>query len=99
MDGVFRFASPGNKAQFGGDVKRFENMVNMGPYRFLINHCAAEILLESTLAQSKQYLVRILPEGYPKKASIQEYWWSLSRCRAQSPDTGCYMVDAVIPNP
>eukprot|EP00980_Cylindrotheca_fusiformis_P019258 scaffold6572_cov106-Cylindrotheca_fusiformis.AAC.10 len=98
IHGVFRFASPGNKAQFGGDIKRFEAMINVGPYRFLRKHTKAEILLESRLAQSKQYLVRIIPDGYPKKATIQEYWWSLSRCKARGPDVGCYMVDAVIPN-
>jgi hypothetical protein len=98
MPGVFRFASPRNKAHFGGDVNRFEDMVNRGPYQFLINHSKAEILLQSSLAQSQQYLVRVIPAGYPRKASIQEYWWSLSRCRDQGPDAGCYMVDAVLPN-
>jgi hypothetical protein len=98
MPGVFRFASPRNKAQFGGDVNRFENMINRGPYQILVNHSKAEILLQSSLAQSQQYLVRVIPADYPRKASIQEYWWSLSRCRAQGPDAGCYMVDAVLPN-
>lgn len=94
MTGVFQFASPGNKAQVGGDINRFGEMVRSGPYQFLIGHSNAELLLESSMARSKQFLVRITSDN----ESIHEYWWSLSRCNIEGPSAGCYMVDAVIPN-
>jgi hypothetical protein len=96
MPGVFEFASPGNKAQLGGSLDRFTQMVNSGPYRFLVGHRKADILLASNLAASKQYLIRVMPDDYPN-TSIVEFWWSLSRVRS-GPNEGCYMVDAVIPN-
>jgi hypothetical protein len=94
MTEVFQYASPGNKAQVGGDVNRFAQMVKSGPYQFLIGHSKAELLLESSMFKSKQYLVRVVSED----VKIHEYWWSLSRCNIEGPWLGCYMVDAVIPN-
>lgn len=96
MPGVFYFASPANKERVGGDVEQFSSMVRSGPYRYLIHHTKADVLMYSQMVQSKQYLVRVIPSGYPNN-SIQEYWWSLSRVRT-GPTAGCYMVDAVIPN-
>jgi hypothetical protein len=85
-----------NKAQTGS-VERFGQMVRSGQYKNLIGHQKADILLSSNMAASKQFLVRVIPKEYPSKGGIYEYWWSLSRCRT-GPNTGCYMVDAVIPN-
>lgn len=91
MPGVYEFASPNNKAQVG-TLERFGQMVRSGPYKKLIGHQKADILLSSKMAKSKQYLVRVIPKEYPK-GGITEFWWSLSRS-----NNGCYMVDAVIPN-
>eukprot|EP00531_Pseudo-nitzschia_arenysensis_P011605 CAMPEP_0116141792 /NCGR_PEP_ID=MMETSP0329-20121206/14565_1 /TAXON_ID=697910 /ORGANISM="Pseudo-nitzschia arenysensis, Strain B593" /LENGTH=205 /DNA_ID=CAMNT_0003636987 /DNA_START=21 /DNA_END=638 /DNA_ORIENTATION=- len=55
---VYKFASPGNKQQTG-DVTNFARMVQSGPYRFLLGHINSEILLESKMAESRQYLVRV----------------------------------------
>ena len=97
MADVYEFASPSNKAQVGESLDRFSQMVQSGPYRNLIGHSKSTILLASTLAASKQYLVRVTPKDYPHTA-IVEYWWSLSRVQTPGPHEGCYMVDAVIPN-
>jgi hypothetical protein len=98
MPGVYEYASPANKQQTG-DVKRFGEMVRVGPYRYLIGHTRADILLTSNIGASKQYLVRVLADDdtNPSSKKIKEYWWSLSRCRTGT-YAGCYMVDAVIPN-
>jgi hypothetical protein len=97
MDAVYRYASPNNKKMTGGDVDRFGQMVRSGPYRYLIRHRRSEILLESKMAESRQYLVRVTPKEYPANGRVVEYWWSLSRCQGGD-DVGSYMVDAVIPN-
>mmetsp|Transcript_20621 Transcript_20621/g.51267 ORF Transcript_20621/g.51267 Transcript_20621/m.51267 type:complete len:196 (-) Transcript_20621:504-1091(-) len=55
---VYKFASPGNKQQTG-DVTNFARMVQSGPYRYLLGHSRSEILLESKMAESCQYLVRV----------------------------------------
>jgi hypothetical protein len=94
--GVYEFSSPLNKQQTV-NVERFGQMVRGGPYRFLIGHQKADILLSSNMADSKQYLVRVIPKEFPAKGTIVEFWWSLSRCKT-GPHLGCYMVDAVIPN-
>jgi len=99
MSGVYEFASPVNK-QRTGDVNTFGQMVRSGPYRYLIHHKRADILMASTIAASKQYLVRVFPDDSIPTSSakkVVEYWWSLSRCKT-GPNAGCYMVDAVIPN-
>jgi hypothetical protein len=98
MNGVYEFASPANK-QRTGDVITFGNMVRTGPYKYLVGHKKADILLESTMVASKQYLVRVVPSESLENPSkrVVEYWWSLSRCNA-GPHAGCYLVDAVIPN-
>jgi hypothetical protein len=93
---VYQFASPGNKERTG-DVKRFGQMVRSGPYKHLIEHQKSIILLESTMASSQQYLVRIVPKDFEESGRICEYWWSLSRC-IEGEYAGSYMVDAVIPN-
>jgi hypothetical protein len=58
---VYRFASPNNKRQVGS-IDRFDQMIrsNGSPYKHLIGHTDAQILLESNIMQSKQYLVRII---------------------------------------
>lgn len=99
MLGVYEYASPNNKKRTG-DIATFAQMVRVGPYKYLIGHKKADILLTSTIAASKQYFVRVFPaEDKDEKSSkkVVEYWWSLSRCTT-GPHTGCYMVDAVIPN-
>lgn len=101
MSGVYEFASPANK-QRTGDVNTFSQMVRSGPYKYLVGHKKADVLLESNMAASKQYLVRVIPtninnDGNAKISKVVEYWWSLSRC-PNGPNAGCYMVDAVIPN-
>lgn len=98
MNGVYEFASPANK-QRTGDVKTFGQMVRSGPYKYLVGHKKADILLASTIADSMQYLVRVVPSDNSENSSkrVVEYWWSLSRCNA-GPQAGCYLVDAVIPN-
>ena len=100
MDGVFEFASPMNKANVGNDPEKFAQMVESGPYKFLVGHTKSTVLLASRIANSMQYLVRVQPtsEDYPNKSMV-EYWWSLSRVQTPgNPNQGCYMVDAVIPN-
>lgn len=112
MAGVFQFASPANKQNVNNDVKKFGEMVQSGPYRHLLGHERADIMLQSTLGLSKQYLVRVItnpsqmnkvvastsaPTTKDEKEKVVEYWWSLSRSTF-GPNTGCYMVDAVIPN-
>jgi hypothetical protein len=96
MDQVYKFASPGNKERTG-DVTRFGQMVRSGPYKYLIKHSKSIILMEATMAQSQQFLVRIVPGDYEKSGRVLEYWWSLSRCNGGE-FSGSYMVDAVIPN-
>lgn len=95
MEGVYEFASPNNKLQTGS-VDQFGQMVRGGPYKYLIGHRKAEILIASNMAASKQYLVRVFPSERGE-SKVMEYWWSLSRCKT-GPYVGCYMVDAVIPN-
>jgi hypothetical protein len=97
MNGVYKFASPANK-QHAGDLGTFSKMVRGGPYKYLIGHTKAEILLESKMFDSKQFLVRVVsPESSDKSSKVVEYWWSLSRCN-KGPQAGCFLVDAVIPN-
>lgn len=96
MAGVYEYASPFNK-QNTGSVDRFSQMVRSGPYKYLVKHKRADILLESKMASSMQYLVRVVPQEFQSSAVLREYWWSLSRCKS-GPNIGCYMVDAVIPN-
>jgi Domain of unknown function (DUF4864) len=96
MAAVYQYASPGNKERTG-DVTRFSQMVRSGPYKCLIQHQKSTILLESTMASSRQFLVRILPRDYEKTGRIVEYWWSLSRCM-EGEYAGSFMVDAVIRN-
>jgi len=97
MAGVYAFASPANKQQTG-DVHKFGEMVRSGPYRYLVGHKRADILMSSTVGASKQYLVRVVAlDTNSSSKKIKEYWWSLSRCRTGSFE-GCYMVDAVLPN-
>lgn len=98
MEGVYEFASPNNKQQTG-NLERFSQMVRADPYRYLLGHERAQILLSSKIAKSEQYLVRIIATENFERGSktIKEYWWSLSRCRA-GPMLDCFMVDAVIPN-
>lgn len=97
---VYQLASPNNK-QNVGTLQRFEEMVRGGPYRHLVGHAKSQILLESDMVQSKQYLVRVVPKNYQqgdtKNGQIYDYWWSLSRCRG-GPYDGSYMVDAVFPD-
>lgn len=96
MDQVYKFASPGNKERTG-DVTRFGQMVRWGPYKHLVKHSKSLILMEATMAQSQQFLVRIVPGDYEESGRVLEYWWSLSRCNSGE-FSGSYMVDAVIPN-
>ena len=108
MAGVFQFASPANRQNVNNDVEKFGHMVRSGPYKHLLGHERADIMLQSSLGLSKQYLVRVITdqtkmndddkeEEKKKKKKIVEYWWSLSRS-TDGPNAGCYMVDAVIPN-
>lgn len=110
MAAVYKFASPANKEQTG-NAANFGKMVRSGPYRYLVGHSRSEILLESKMAASQQFLVRVISpsltleeEGEEDSCSrkaiggkIIEYWWSLSRCN-KGEFAGSYMVDAVIPN-
>jgi hypothetical protein len=99
MADVYRYASPANKMQTG-TLETFGRMVRSPPYNFLVRHEEADILLESQLGASRQYLVRIVPnaKSFPRKTTTVEYWWSLSPCTVPGEYQGCYMVDAVIPN-
>ena len=100
MVGVYEYASPNNRRRTG-DIQMFAMMVRQGPYKNLIGHKKADILMTSKIAASMQFLVRVLPADDPTStssySSVVEYWWSLSRCKV-GPYAGCYMVDAVIPN-
>mmetsp|Transcript_646 Transcript_646/g.1432 ORF Transcript_646/g.1432 Transcript_646/m.1432 type:complete len:184 (+) Transcript_646:156-707(+) len=106
---VYKFASPANKEHIGSATD-FAKMVRSGPYRYLLGHSRSEILLESKLSASHQFLVRVITSSsifeedkdrsYPQDTNggkVVEYWWSLSRCN-KGEFTGSYMVDAVIPN-
>eukprot|EP00535_Pseudo-nitzschia_heimii_P001618 CAMPEP_0197188328 /NCGR_PEP_ID=MMETSP1423-20130617/17625_1 /TAXON_ID=476441 /ORGANISM="Pseudo-nitzschia heimii, Strain UNC1101" /LENGTH=102 /DNA_ID=CAMNT_0042640131 /DNA_START=1 /DNA_END=306 /DNA_ORIENTATION=- len=59
LERVYEFASPGNKAQTGGDVDSFSRMVRSGPYRYLLGHSRSDVLIESKMASSRQFLVRV----------------------------------------
>jgi len=109
MAAVYKFASPANKEQTGNSAN-FGKIVRSGPYRYLVGHSRSEILLESKMGTSYQFLVRVIPssfslengkeESFSRKKSrrkVVEYWWSLSRCN-NGEFAGSYMVDAVIPN-
>jgi len=62
MTTVYRYASPNNKLQVGGSLERFQTMIKSpnSPYRPLVNHIDAQILMESNMMESKQFLVRII---------------------------------------
>lgn len=104
---VYAFASPANKAQ-SGDVANFSRMVRSGPYRYLVGHSRSDVLLETKIAASRQFLVRVkwtppsdsdddeAGESSPRSDKVREYWWSLSRSKTGE-FAGSYMVDAVIP--
>jgi Domain of unknown function (DUF4864) len=96
MASVYQLASPNNKERTV-DVTRFGQMVRSGPYKHLVRHIRSTVLLESNMAASQQFLVRIVPRDYEESGRIVEYWWSLSRCNGGE-YAGSYMVDAVIPN-
>jgi hypothetical protein len=99
MEDVFLYASPNNKANVGGSVERFGEMVRSGPYKYLINHKQAEVLLTVSDASDQRWrgLVRVFCGDQFQGKDCVEFWWLLSRC-SDGPYTGSYMVDAVIPN-
>lgn len=97
MQLVFDFASVGNKAGFQNDLETFDRMVRSatGPYKFLLRHQEAEILLfMKTPSDRWQGLVRVSPQG--KDSALKEYFWTLSRC-TEGKYKGCFFVDSVIP--
>jgi hypothetical protein len=96
MRAVYEFASPANKARVGS-LDTFSLMVHDGPYRNLVKHEKADILLTMTTAPTSWTgLVRVIPSRESRK-DLVEFYWLLSRCK-NGPYPGCYMVDAVIPN-
>jgi len=114
MSKVFRYASPSNKDRVGGDVQKFDEMVRSGPYRFLVGHRNAEILLVNDIyaPTSRRFLVRVVPDETCMTAednrlqlietttnnSLVHDYWWVLSRSRKGPDVGCYMVDAVLPN-
>jgi len=66
---VYEFASPGNKEQTG-NVANFAKMVRSGPYRYLVGHSRSDILLESKIAASCQFLVRVISTSTSTSSSL-----------------------------
>ena len=97
MRQVFFYASPNNKANVGGSIERFGSMVRSGPYKYLIHHKQADVLMTvSSNPDRWRGLVRVVcSDGSDKETT--EFWWLLSRCQGGD-YPGCFMVDAVIPN-
>jgi len=60
MAEVYRFASPGNKERSGNNATNFGNMVRSFPYGPLVRHEKSQILLESRMFDSQQFLVRLV---------------------------------------
>jgi hypothetical protein len=66
MNGVFQYASPNNKKNVGGSVLKFGDMVRSGPYKYLVSHKEATILLTYTSKfrpDNWQGLVRVIPSS------------------------------------
>ena len=64
MNGVFQYASPNNKANVGGSVIKFGDLVRSGKYKYLVSHKEATILLTYTSKFRPDYwqgLVRVVP--------------------------------------
>jgi hypothetical protein len=100
MKDVFDYASPNNQANAGNSLERFSSMVRSGPYKPLIHHASADILL-TRVTPDVQWLglVRVVGRQDEKKSEqqVSEFWWLLSKCD-KGEFVGCYMVDAVIPH-
>jgi len=60
MIGAYRLASPANQAGSGNNVTNFGKMVRAPPYSPLVRHKKAQILLESRMFDSQQFLVRVV---------------------------------------
>mmetsp|Transcript_52266 Transcript_52266/g.56674 ORF Transcript_52266/g.56674 Transcript_52266/m.56674 type:complete len:219 (+) Transcript_52266:76-732(+) len=60
MIGAYRLASPANQAGSGNNVTNFGNMVRAPPYGPLVRHKKAQILLQSRMFDSQQFLVRVV---------------------------------------
>ena len=100
MARVFGYASPNNRANVGGSIERFGTMVRSGPYKYLIRHKRADVLLTVSSSSNPQRwrgLVRVSCSDECDKETT-EFWWLLSRCGEGGDYPGCFMVDAVIPN-
>ena len=93
-----------------GGVRRAQPLTRAAalPRRYLVGHSRSDILLETKIAASRQFLVRVkwtppsesdddeAGESSPRSDKVREYWWSLSRSKTGE-FAGSYMVDAVIP--
>jgi len=89
---VFRFASPGNRAQTG-PLPRFAEMIHSG-YAEMLNH--REARLHQGLVQGDEAIQPV--ELLARDGSAHRYLFILSR-QAEPPCAGCWMTDSVLADP
>ena len=101
---AFKFASPANKAATG-PWQRFKSMIQSSPdYRQLLCMASYEIVGALPVGETqKRVLVRVRPAGSSSApfavADVSlGFSWELSlQAEPDTPFTGCWMVDGVVP--
>jgi hypothetical protein len=92
---VFAFASPGNQAAFGGDVKLFEQMLGTDGYRPLLGHRSAAVLRSTQVdAETALVLVGLVPRAGAKAVFS---WVVRLQGEAAGDGAGCWMTEGVTP--
>lgn len=89
---VFRFTSPGNRAQ-SGPLPRFSEMIRNG-YPEMLNH--REVHLPPPLIQDDEAIQPV--EVVAKNGAAHRYLFILSR-QTEPPYAGCWMTDSVLTDP
>ena len=89
---VFRFSSPGNRAQTG-PLPRFSEMLRNG-YPQMLNH--REVRLPPPLVQDNEAIQPV--EVVSQDGAAYRYLFILSR-QTEPPYTGCWMTDSVVTDP
>lgn len=89
---VYRFSSPGNRAQTG-PLPRFSEMIRSG-YPEMLNHREAH--LPPPLIQDGEAIQPVEVVG--RDGAAYRYLFILSR-QTEPPYTGCWMTDSVVADP
>lgn len=89
---VFKFSSPGNRAQTG-PLPRFSEMLRNG-YPEMLNH--REVRLPPPLIQEDEAIQPV--EVVAKNGAAYRYLFILSR-QTEPPYAGCWMTDSVLTDP